>query len=84
MEVALKIMKAEKKRPGRPRFMKAGMSEHIAKTTAREVKHMQARLSICKRGRWRDEEIDEMGAIKPGGIAPPGFICLLYRLPAFL
>jgi hypothetical protein len=45
LEVALEIMKVEKRRPGRPRLMKAGMSEHTAKKTAKELEKIEKKAS---------------------------------------
>jgi hypothetical protein len=45
LEVALEIMKVEKRRPGRPRLMKAGMSEHTAKMTANKLKKLEQKAS---------------------------------------
>lgn len=45
LEVAMEIMKVEKKRPGRPRLMKAGMSEHTAKMTAKKLEKIEKKVS---------------------------------------
>ncbi|OYD06260.1 hypothetical protein [Paludifilum halophilum] len=45
LEIALEIMKMENRRPGRPRLMKAGMSEHTAKMTANKLKKLEQKAS---------------------------------------